>query len=210
MNVFRCICHNMFSVNKEKYTNDKIIRKTLIKLIENQYNGYADEKIIVEEFPVCNGAAIIDVAAINGVMHGFEIKSDVDSLERLPRQIEFYNSVFDEVTLIVGATHLYHAFYMIPDWWGITMAKMDDGGEVTFDKIRESEQNTKLEAESVASLLWKDEALSILDDIGISYGYKSKNKKQIYERLIDELDIQVLSEKVRSSLFNRQGFPVGV
>ena len=68
------------------------------------------------------------MAAVNGVMHGFEIKSDIDSLARLPHQTELYSSVFDKITLVVGATHLYHAFNIIPDWWGVLVARIDKTG----------------------------------------------------------------------------------
>ncbi|HHY79514.1 MAG TPA: sce7726 family protein, partial [Thermoanaerobacter sp.] len=51
------------------------------------------DTIFVNELDICFGTARIDVAVINGKMHGFEIKSEQDNLERLPAQIEAYNKI---------------------------------------------------------------------------------------------------------------------
>jgi hypothetical protein len=57
---------------------------------------------IIEELGVVHGKSRIDIAVINGLMHGYEIKSDKDTLQRLPEQMNMYNSVFNKVTLVVG------------------------------------------------------------------------------------------------------------
>lgn len=200
----------MFSIEKTQYTSDLIIRKALIKCVEKQYNSVKHPGKIIEEFSVCDGAARVDLAAVNGVMHGFEIKSDIDSLERLPHQMELYSSVFDKVTLVVGAKHLYHAFNIIPDWWGVTIARVSEEGVVSFNEIREPELNRNVRVQAVAKLLWKNEALGILNDLGFSRGYKSKNRDQICSKLVEVLDVETLTSKVRDSIqFNREGWKVG-
>lgn len=200
----------MFSIEKKHYTNDAVIRRALIEHVDNQYNTAKHPGKVIEEFSVCDGAARIDLAAVNGVMHGFEIKSDIDSLERLPHQMGLYGSIFDKVTLVVGVTHLYHAFNIIPDWWGVTVARVNDDGAVYFNEIREPETNHCTEVTSVVKLLWKDEALNILEDLNLSRGYKSKNREQICNKLIDTLDAVTLTSKVRHLIqFNRQGWKVG-
>ena len=54
---------------------------------------------------VWSGTVRIDVAVLNGEMCGYEIKSDRDTLERLPFQIEIYSKEFDKLTLVVGRRH---------------------------------------------------------------------------------------------------------
>lgn len=200
----------MFSIEKTQYTSDLMIRKALIKCVEKQYNSINHPGKIIEEFSVCDGAARVDLAAVNGVMHGFEIKSDIDSLERLPHQMELYSSVFDKVTLVVGATHLYHAFNLVPDWWGVTVARVNEEGLVSFNEIREPELNRHIRVQAIVKLLWKDEALGILNELGFSKGYKSKNRDQICNRLVEVLDAETLTSKVRNLIqFNREGWRVG-
>lgn len=74
--------------------------------------------LVIDEFSISLGASRADIAVINGVMHGYELKSESDSLERLPLQIKHYSSVMDKVTLVVAEKHLFGALELIPDWWG--------------------------------------------------------------------------------------------
>jgi hypothetical protein len=83
-------------------TNDNIIRKDFLKFLNKKHKD--DKKIrILQEFSISD--ARIDIAVFNGIMHGYEIKSDVDTLKRLPQQIKAYDSIFDKITLIVGKAH---------------------------------------------------------------------------------------------------------
>ena len=82
-------------------TNDTLIRSALKKFLTNHHAQ--DEKVrIIEEFGVQHGTARVDIAVINGIIHGYEIKSDQDTLRRLPRQMGVFNLVFDKITLVVG------------------------------------------------------------------------------------------------------------
>lgn len=208
MNVFEVDTSPMLSIHKKQRTTDFKIRQTLIQYVGQQYNNHPAK--IIEEFSICDGAARVDLAAVNGVMHGFEIKSDLDSLNRLPHQIEQYNSVFDKVTLVVGATHLYHSFNIIPDWWGVIVAREDEDGVISLNEIRGPEKNGNININSVVKLLWRKEAVGVLSEIGFARGYKSKNREQICKKITDELDLETVSLKVRESiLFNREGWKVG-
>lgn len=196
----------MFSISKDKLTNDLLIRNELVGFVESQYKDHPAR--VVQELSVCNGNARIDVAAINGIMHGFEIKSDVDSLQRLSQQVDFYNSVFDKLTLVVGASHLYEAFTMVPEWWGVMVARTDEHDKIYFNTIRDSQLNEQVKLKEIASLLWKEEALDVLSSAGIDRGYRSKTHGQICEKLSEELDRVSLSQFVRESLFNRPNWKV--
>ncbi len=182
-------------------TNDAVIRIAL----KNKLQIYhaQDEKVrIIEELSISHGAARIDIAVINGLMHGYEIKSDLDTLQRLPEQIEIFNAVFDKMTLVVGKNHLFEAINMIPDWWGIVIAK-NSNSQVSFNRIRDEELNREQDSLSLARLLWREEALGILKGMGMAKGLYSKPRDLIYEKLAAVLDCQVLGEKVRETIFVR-------
>ena len=179
-------------------TNDKIIRTELRKIITEKYKNLPVR--VVEELCLDDKSTRIDIAVVNGILHGYEIKSDLDTLERLPKQMSSYNSIFDQITLVVGEKHLYEAFNLVPDYWGIIIAKVDDKDAVYFNQIREASENNNQNKLSLAKMLWKNEALNILDNIGYAYGYKSKTKDVIYERLSEVLDIKTLKNKVRETL----------
>lgn len=151
-----------------------------------------------------HGAARVDVAVVNGVMHGYEIKSDRDTLLRLAGQIDAYNAVFDEITIVVGKSHLYDAINMVPDWWGIMIAKIVDGDSVIFNAIRLASENPKKNGVAIARLLWRNEALEILEQAGEAKGIRSKSRNVIYSKLSSIFDLEVLSEEVRRTICFRK------
>lgn len=191
------------------YTKDKSIRVTLRKVLEKKLSAYRDQGFnaeIFEELGVQHGTARIDFAIVNGIMHGYEIKSDRDTLERLPEQIKEFSSVFDELTLVVGKRYLYEAIHMIPDWWGIIVAKTDIDGQVILQTIREPEKNKEQVGLSIARLLWREEALRILEERNKAEGLRYKRREFIYEKLADELDTETLKKQVSDSLVSRVGW----
>jgi hypothetical protein len=107
------------------------------------------------------------------------------------------------MTLVVGKSHLYEAIKIIPDWWGVIVAKTDANGDVVFNTIRKEEVNKAQNQLSVARLLWREEALRILEDIDEAKGLRSKPRDLIYTRLSTVLDQKTLNKKVRETIFFR-------
>ena len=104
-------------------TNDALIRQALTDELNNRKSGKTSR--IVQELGVWHGVARIDIALIDSHLHGFEIKSDRDTLDRLlNNQMEVYNAVFDRVTLVVGGHLFIEAFKLIPEWWGLEVARL--------------------------------------------------------------------------------------
>jgi hypothetical protein len=190
-------------------TNDKIIRKALLDLLDKDLKKYRLENRqpaeIYEELGVKHGTSRIDIAVINGIMHGYEIKSDRDTLKRLPEQMIEFDAVFDRMTLVIGKRHLYKAISIIPDWWGIVVAKIDKNNKVFFQTIRDSEYNQNQVGIAIARLLWKEEALRILEERNKARGVRSKPREFIYQKLANVLDIDILKEKVRHTLLVSRG-----
>lgn len=181
-------------------TSDKLIRADFKASLENKYLN----AMIVEELGITHGAARIDIAVINSEIHGYELKSDLDTLDRLPEQMRIYNSVLDKVTLVVGKKHLFEAINIVPEWWGITIAKIANSGEkIAFYEIRKAEENPCQDKVAIASLLWREEALNILEEFDQAKGFRSKPRKTIYEKLVEVLDGQTLRETVRAHLCTR-------
>ena len=190
-------------------TNDKTIRRALRcilnkELVRCRKQGHATQ--IIEELGVQHGTARIDIAVVNGIMHGYEIKSNCDTLQRLPEQVEEFNAIFDKITLVVGKRHLYQAMYIIPDWWGVTMAKVDVDKRVFFQTIREADTNQNQKSISIARLLWRSEALTILEGQNKAVGVRGKPREFVYERLAGVLDTNTLKRQVSSLLISREGW----
>jgi hypothetical protein len=163
---------------------------------------YVDDSRIVEEMGVWSGSVRIDLAVINGELHGFELKSERDTLARLQDQAELYNQVFDRMTLVAANRHYNKAISKIPNWWGIVTAHFE-GDTVALRQVKETQRNPNIEPIQVARLLWRQEALAILEQRGLSRGYKGRTADVIAARLAEVLSIDELSAEVRAVLKSR-------
>ncbi|HSW88912.1 MAG TPA: sce7726 family protein [Candidatus Saccharimonadales bacterium] len=184
-------------------TTDKTIRAVLIQQLGMEYKDHS-KTAIIPEFTLPNGLARIDIAVVNGIMHGYELKSDLDNLFRLKSQMDAYNLIFDKVTLVVGKKHVIEALDLIPQWWGITIAKsLGNAKEPLLIEIRKAEDNPEQDMYTIANLLWKIEALEILSKINESKNLKSKQKRIICKKLAECLGEQELKDYVREQLIKR-------
>lgn len=172
-------------------------------------NNFCEDALIVDELGLSHGNSRIDLAVIQHTLSGFEIKSDRDSLSRLPRQIEMYNKVFEKVTIVTGQRHLFSVFDEVPLWWEIIRARKNMCGEIVFDTIRKGERNPKVEAAYIVKLLWKEEALRILEKVCSIHGFSSKSKSDIYSKLLLEFNDSLMIKLVCQTLKNRKNWQVG-
>ena len=61
---------------------DEDIRSVLRARLALEY-GTDPSALVLDEFGLACSSARVDLAVVNGCLHGYEIKSDVDSLARL-------------------------------------------------------------------------------------------------------------------------------
>lgn len=192
---------NVHSVSTS--TNDRVIREKL----RVELAGCT----IIEELGLRHGTVRVDMVVVDEesrLMHGYELKSDLDTLQRLPEQMKVYNATLDRVTLVVGKKHLHEAIKLIPDWWGVMIAKIPNGSdEVSLMTLRYASDNpSNKDSFSIAQLLWRNEALTILEEIEAAKGMRSKSREAIYRRLVEEITQQDLCERVRARLMCREGW----
>jgi len=185
------------------------IRKTLRKILLKNFSK-SKNTVIIEELGLGHGSTRIDLALVNGCLHGFEFKSDKDNLKRLPHQADTYSKVFDKITLIVEYRHAFEAIKTVPDWWGVKIAEKKTNDEVKFLTVRREKKNLSQDKLFLAKLLWKEEAIVLLEEFGLRKGLRSKTRNSIYNMLIDVADIETIQNRVRERLINRTDWRVGV
>lgn len=182
-------------------TRDPDIRTVLMCKLSKEFSDPSHD-LILEEFGCKTGR--IDVAVVNGSLHGFEIKSDSDSLIRLAGQAEQYGRVFDFVTLICGQKLFPPARKIVPAWWGLRLAQSESGA-VTLTEVRRPKQNRSQDKAALARMLWKDEALRCLR----RNGYKSVTSKNSAQEIWDEaarrLEVKTLADEARFAIKARGG-----
>jgi hypothetical protein len=128
------------------------------------------------------------------------LKSDADDLRRLPRQIQIYSSVLDRVTLVVGLRHAKEAERMVPHWWGIKVAEVGNRGGFDFHDAKRPTSNPDQDAVAVCRLLWRDEALTLLDELGQAKSLRHKPRALIYSHLAEVADLETVRARVRRQL----------
>lgn len=185
---------------------DRDVRESVWRWLEARHEGDSDT-LMLDELGILNGATRVDIAVINGEMEGYELKSERDTLERLPLQRDLYSKVLDRISLVVADNHHEAAVQIIPDWWGLAIASYSNG-VVEVTREREPGLNTALDPATLASFLWRDEALSVLDKYGAARGVRSKPREAIYERLSVALDLDMIRDEVRFALKTRAGWRV--
>ena len=183
-------------------TKDIDIRNFLNSVILKKYRNDPDTKII-NEFDICRGDTRIDVAVINGSINGYEIKSDSDTLQRLPRQIELYSKVFNEVTIISGKVYIDKIMNLVPEWWGVMEVVSGKHGIKDFIEIRKAKNNKFVDTYSVSQLLWKNEALELLTEYNLSKGLSNKTVKILWEKISNNIPIEKIQKFVRIKIKSR-------
>lgn len=157
---------------------------------------------LVEEFPIEAGLARIDVAFIEDCLTGYEIKSDLDSFTRFANQIHAYNRVFDTIYLVTGPIHCEQALAVLPSWWGVMVARRDHQNAISLEVVRKAQCNLRQEAFSLASLLWKEEALAVLaaDNQRTS---KKASSHLLWQQIANSLSLDKIKQVVLEAVLSR-------
>jgi hypothetical protein len=178
---------------------DVDIRLTLLNDLGQRFQGDR----IVNEMGLCLGATRVDVAVINGSLHGYEIKSDRDKLNRLTTQIELYDKVLDYSTIVCGPRYVDRMAALLPSWWGIFEAR-DDGDMRVLSRRRTARKNPTCDRLAVAQLLWRDEAAALLVKRGEAVRSR-ETRWELWDRLA-EWPVRELKLHVRTQLKVRRGW----
>lgn len=174
------------------------IRRELLREMKHLH-GNDPDTLIVEELGLCQGSARVDIAVINGNIHGYEIKSECDTLNRLPGQTTTYNQVLDYVTIVTEPAHVKEIAKLVPKWWGISIAVPGKEG-IKLKPKRRPRQNKTADPFAYAQLLWRNEALEVLSDLGMANGIKSKTRELLWRRLAASVPADELRGIVRHRL----------
>lgn len=160
------------------------------------------DTLILHELGLRQGSARVDLAVVNGSLHGYEIKSEADTLERLPGQRSIYASSLDFVTIVMSEKHSAKVRRSVPRWWGMWVVTRTNG-DVALAPVRAATPNPHLEALAVAELLWRDEVIEELELRGLARGYRSKPRPLLWRHLAESVSLFELRSVVRSRLKQR-------
>ena len=186
--------------------DEKRIRKAIHFNLLHHYHNRSHGTRVIDELGLDHGEARIDVAVVNGRLHGIEIKSPQDNLSRLRSQAKVYNPYFYRVTLVYAQKFHNDVLSMVPEWWRLISVVQGKRGGLYLNRIRAGKPNTNVETASMVKLLWRDEVVDLLRNNGVSESELRQPKSVLYSKLLERLDEKTVQKIVCTTLINREGW----
>ena len=162
------------------------------------------DTLVINELGLAHARSRIDVAVINGHIHGYEIKSAQDNLGRLNKQLEIYQQALHKLTIVAASKHVMRIQSDVPDWCGIIEAKQGPRRGVLLKTVRPAKLNPSTTQVMVAHLLWRAEALKLLMELGYAPKELRFPRRRLYEMLCEALTPQEVTRGIRQSMACRQ------
>jgi hypothetical protein len=157
---------------------------------------------LLYEMGLDHGRARADIVTLSPEeLHGFELKSPSDRLDRLEEQVRLYSETMDRATLVVAPRHMAQALPLLPDWWGMVEATPSG-----LEEVRPSRFNWGSSSLTTARLLSRDEAMLKLRDLDRHRGLSRRTREHVFRRLAEVLTFEDLRTYVRLRLLQRPGW----
>jgi hypothetical protein len=176
----------------EKYNGEEILKYKLFK-------HHIKKRNIVAAFEIKVNNSRVDFLTINGHTTSFEIKTELDTLYKLEKQMTDYMLAFEYNYLVVDRKHLKKAQELLPESYGLWCY---ENGK--YKKQQEAAINNNINPEVQLSLLTKRELQEnfpeqngILKDILISYDSSKINirfKKILKNRYKDRWEFLISNQ----------------
>ena len=154
--------------------------------------------VYIDELPT--GTTRADVVHITEhFMHGYEVKGDGDTLQRVANQLRCYGEVYDFVTFIVTEKHLPKLLPLLPAWVGILVAS-----PTSLRAHRPAGYNATVERAPIAKLVLLEEVKQFLLALGFS-GVSTLRSREIgnFLRSTQLVPFASLAQYVRERLMAR-------
>jgi len=152
----------------------------------------------IDELPT--GSTRADVVHITEhFMHGYEVKGDGDTLQRVQNQLRCYAEVYDFVTFVVTEKHLPKLLPLLPAWVGILVAS-----PTGLRPHRAAGYNATVQPAPLAGLLWVEEIKQYLLARGLA-GASTLRQREVaqYLRTSHTVPLSHLAQYVRERLMAR-------
>ncbi len=133
------------------YPNEAVIKAGFINDILIKSNNH------VSIFELSVGTSRADLCKINGESIAFEIKTDLDNIQRLDKQLYDYSTVFERVYLICSESKFEQLLVNIPVECGLYSYRKTSSGRYKFTKQKVAKYSPNLSARSQLPIFTKKE-----------------------------------------------------
>ncbi|SET06348.1 hypothetical protein SAMN03159342_01190 [Pseudomonas sp. NFPP04] len=167
-----------------------MIKAAVIAKIQTKVNS--DGAVLINEMVFSHGARRADLAVVNGNLHAFEIKSDLDTLRRLEGQVSDYSSRFDKLILVVSEKFVEHALQS-NEKIGVWKASLDLNGKVRLQVIRPGRLDRVRDVGFLCDFLLKSELIDLVR-AHKKYTYLSRLSRENLTALALDIPISIIRD----------------
>lgn len=186
-------------------TTDADIRAALHAKRLRRAKSHPDT-LVIDELGLAHARSRIDVAVINGCIHGYEIKSAKDNLDRLATQIDIYRQTLQKLSLVAAPKHVASIMSHAPEWCGVIVAEQGPRGGISFHALRNAIANPEIDPVMMAHLLWRDEVIELLGQAGYAPKDLRRPRRQLYEMLCEAMSLRDITASIRTFMAQRQAW----
>ncbi|CEG29819.1 sce7726 family protein [Bacillus sp. B-jedd] len=194
---------------KNKLVGHAIVNELVIKYFPGEitikYNfikNYLNRINEVTTFELNVGSSRLDIGRINGKSIAYEIKTELDSLDKLDKQIKDYSKVFEYVYIIIHPIHYNKAAAIIPSHCGIITYNLKRD-TCKFHFRKKAEKNKSICPKEQLTTLTKKEldwALRQMGEYNITLD-KIQKEEYIFEKF-SQSKINTLFKRVLKKRYN--------
>ena len=189
----------IYKVLTQNYRNEYIFKNEFLNEYILQELGTLNSKVF-SEFKI--GNSIADLALFNGVSKIFEIKTELDSPNRLKSQLSDYRTAFNCLYLIVPVSKL--KLYENQDITTGLILYDHQAKHGKFELYRNPQKNEEIDPNSIMSILHTNEYRSIVKDyFGELPEMTSFTQYKICKELILEIPMDRLNQIFISTMKQR-------
>ncbi len=197
---YLCYLKRVYKILQEKYQNEYIYKNEFLTKWLIDELGEAKSKIY-SEFRVGNSVA--DLAMFNGYSKVFEIKTDLDSNQRLDMQINDYRNLFNFLYVIIPESKLKIYIDTQPQ---VGIIIFTDNEDNQFHLYRKAVLNEHINIDTLMNILHTKEYLNIVMNYydRLPKDLTSFNQFNICKKLIEKIPIRYLNQLFIRTLKERK------
>ena len=192
--VFQKTYHHL----RKEYRNEYYFKNTLLnKLLINRHR--VSTTTALTEVPI--GKSVADIIMINGKAQVYEIKTDLDNIDRIESQISDYYKAFDHVSVVTCEQRLQCIAAVIPSTVGLHVLNKRE----SISTIREPiEDRSHLDLQTIFRIMLKSEFEAVVRRY---YPLPSVTQFEYYDacfRLLEALNINTVYSNFLEQLKSRR------
>lgn len=178
----------------QNYPNETAVKSTFIK------NVLFKTKNHVSIFELNVGQSRLDLCKIGMYSTAFEIKTDLDTPQRLKQQMDDYFRVFEQIYIICSVNNIENMVNYTPKECGIYTYRITKSGRYIFKKVRTAQKSNYISASAQLSTLTKKDLTSYFVCPYL------ENKEEMINIIIESVSADEINKLFKNCLKNKFRF----